>query len=93
MTKSFYAIPLTWEGNSVRHEARLIKWVQTCGLLKGLKAKWAFEPISESVTRVTIFGTFDGKGFWGKILNPLAPALVKQATTDILNSLKTVAEK
>lgn len=92
ITNIFFGIPLTWEGESKKKKNEFIAWIQTSGLLKGLRATWLFNAIDHEQTEVIIQGEYTASGPRGLILNPLAPILIGKATSKILGYLKTTAE-
>lgn len=92
ITNIFFNVPLTWEGEGKKKKNESISWIQTNGLLKGLRADWIFAPIEDSKTEVTIKGEFSAEGVTGIFLNFIAPALIAKATNRILKSLKLAAE-
>lgn len=92
ITNNFFAIPLAWEGESVKTRNEQIDWVQTSGLLRGLRAKWVFNAIDDGRTEVLIRGDFSEKGLRGIILTLLAPILIIKVVNRILTSLKLESE-
>ena len=92
ITNDFFAIPLTWEGESIKRKIKQIDWVQTSGLLKGLRANWLFNSIDDGQTEVLIKGEFFAKGLRKVLLYPLAPILVAKVANQILTSLKMESE-
>ena len=92
MTNLFFLLPLSWEGKGLRKKNEAIYWLQTKGLLKGLRATWTFEKCGRGRTEVRIVGRISGKGISGYILGFIAPLLISSATKKILRSLKDSAE-
>lgn len=92
ITNRFFKLPLTWEGKGYKHRNERIVWLQTQGLLRGLKAEWIFIPQGDA-TEIVIRGRYKGVGLWGTILELVAPLLLTQGIKQILHSLRLAAEK
>ena len=92
ITNRFFSIPLTWEGKGFKRRNERIAWLQTRGLLRGLKAEWRFIPHGEN-TEIVIRGSYKGSGLLGKMIEAIAPLLVTKGTQKILQFLKLAAER
>ena len=93
ITNIFLGIPLTWEGEGLKVKDKEIRWTQTRGLLKGLKANWLFQAHSNQITRVVIQTTFIARQFSGHLLYRLSYFSSVKTAKIILNALKITAEK
>jgi len=90
INKRFFGFPFSWVGRAEKEKNKVIKWTQTSGPLKGLKATWLFQRIDEQMTRVKIVSQFEIKalllsGFLETIVGCL---FVKPTVEQILESLK-----
>lgn len=92
ITNLFFKIPLTWEGEGKKIKNESIHWIQTSGLLKGLRASWIFKPNEKAGTEIVIKAAFSTKGVRRVFLNIVAPILIGKAVNRILVSLKKACE-
>lgn len=93
ITNRLFGLPLSWEGKARKRRNQKIRWIQTRGLLRGLRADWLFIPYGEKATEVSIRGRFRGSGLWGRVLDLLAPLLISRTTKRILQALKDATER
>lgn len=93
ISSSFYGKILSWEGEGTKDKNKSIDFVQTKGLLKGLRAYWIFEDLKNKKVKVTISAKLDSYSLWGRIFAKIiAVILIKKTTYRILQSLKKAAE-
>ena len=92
ISNRFFFVTLTWEGDGIKSMNRRIDWIQTTGLLSGLKAAWVFVPLAENVTKVTIKGEYLRSDLRGLLLSTIAPMLIGKAAAKILVALKSETE-
>lgn len=93
MSSMFYGKEFTWEGEGFKNKNTSINFVQTKGLLKGLRAVWVFDKLKDNVTRVTIKTQLSFDSFFSRLFEKiLGYSLVTNTTTRILSCLKSAAE-
>lgn len=93
ISSSFYGIKLTWEGEGLKNKNNSINFIQTKGLLKGLKARWTFEDLKDNTVKVSIRSQIDFIFFLGKIFEKfLGVLLIPNTLKRILYSLKYAVE-
>ncbi len=90
-----FGINFEWSGEGLKIPNQTISFVQTQGLLKGLKAVWEFKSVDEYTTSVNIKTDFQVK--IPLIGNPveriLSYYLVENTTRNILAELKIASEE
>lgn len=88
-----FGLRTSWRGEGIKLPYKAIRFTQTKGLFKGLKARWSFVSKTPTETKVTICTSFR-KG----PLTPLGERLlgafvVEKVTTKILAELKRRSEE
>lgn len=87
-----FGIPFRWTGEGIKSRYREIRFKQTNGLLKGLKAHWLFEK-KNNKTEVIIKTNFSIRNPIFKILEKIiGNFIVKRITDKILITLQDVIE-
>lgn len=85
----FYGKELSWEGQGIKNKNKSIDFIQTKGLLRGLRATWVFEDLRDDRVKVSIKTQLNFHFFLGKIFEKiLGNLLIPNTTTKILSSLK-----
>ena len=89
-----FGVNFEWEGEGQKEPARAIRFTQTKGLLKGMKANWFFDSEDNKKTKVSIKTSFEFKiPAIGFILEKsFSTFLVERTTQKILNELKKSSE-
>lgn len=90
-----FGLLFEWAGEGLKEKNKAIYFIQTKGLLKGLKANWLFQALGERAARVTIKTHFEKKmPLFGFLLfeKMLGIFLVKKTTEKILSDLKKACE-
>lgn len=83
----------SWQGEGIKVPLKTIRFIQTKGMFKGLRARWSFVPKSSSETKVTICTSFK-KRFLTSFGERLVGTLVVEKTTArILRELKRQVEE
>ncbi len=92
-SRFFAIVRFTWEGNGIKEKNQKITWVQSKGLLHGLRVIWRFESL-EFKTRVTIECIYDPHVLVvGKLIGELATFFFIMGTPErILLCLKKACE-
>ena len=90
-----YGINFVWEGIGRKEFPRRISFVQTKGLLKGLKAIWEFQQTGPGTCHASIHSEFTKKfPIIGSLVEgPLSKYLVEKTTVKILQELKKACEQ
>lgn len=87
-----FGIPFRWKGEGIKNRYKEIKFEQTDGLLKGLKAHWLFDK-KNGWTKVSIKTKFSINNPAFKILEKsIGNFIVKKITDKILIALRTESE-
>lgn len=86
----FCGLKFSWEGNGIKDKYHKITWVQSKGLLKGMKAEWFFCDLPGK-TQVTLNVTFCSVlPLWEHIA---AFLFIRKTLPRILSCLKVACER
>lgn len=90
ITASFFGFPVTWEGKGVKERNKSISWMQSKGLLKGMRADWVFSEIDQGI-RVSLTATYESRiPLWGPIAEFL---FIRKTVPKVLECFKTACDR
>lgn len=90
----FYGTELTWEGEGFKNKNESIDFIQTKGLLKGLRVIWKFENLKNGTVNVAIKTQLSFNFFLGRMFEEIVGnLLIPNTTAKILSCLKFTVEK
>ena len=85
----FLGLKFIWKGMGIKERNKKLTWVQSEGLLSGMRAEWIFAAIPQG-TNVTLQVTYDSKSpFWDKIASVI---FIRKTVPKILQCLKVACE-
>lgn len=90
ISSSFLGFSFSWEGEGVKEKYNKIVWIQSKGLLKGLRAEWNFLDQGPERTLVTLSVTYNNSiSFWSDLAKII---FIKPTIPKILQSLKVACD-
>ena len=85
-------LPTSWRGEGIKTRPKAIRFTQTKGLFKGLKAHWSFVPKGPTQTAITICTSFKKPVLTPLLERALGNYVVEKVTSKILAELKQACE-
>ena len=86
----FCGLKFSWEGKGIKEKNRKIEWIQSKGLLNGMRAEWLFLKSEDKSTRVVLTVTYSSPVlFWEEVASFL---FIRRTVPKILSCLKAACE-